>query len=1400
MVIPIAAFIAQKVYSHPRASAGPADFRFREESILAVMPALRREPVPRAGVRETKILTTSPQSNNFPRGGEGHFCIHTCISIAAAGGSRMLATTVNKSFSMATKLAWLAAFLFLVPSLASAQTSSSGTIIGTVTDPSRAAVPGAKVTLVNSGTSQSRVTNTDARGGYIFPNIPPGVYSITVSATGFQAMTITGAVVQVAQSITVNVTLQIGSVTQTVQVSAAPTVALETTNSQVGNVLNSTDILELPTLQHNAGELVTIQPGVNTNPSSGAARVTGSVDDQNTITLNGIDITDNADLSNDNGLRTIIPIPADAVEEFRVGVSNEDASYGRGSGAQVALATRRGNNQFHGAVYWYTQNSAVNANTWDNNRLGLKQPHIDDNRFGARFGGPIFKNKTFFFLNYEGRRFPQSLSYTETVPTDTLRAGVVRFADSAGNINSYNLASATACGPAGNQACDPRALGISPTIKQMWSLLPAGNNPSIGDGLNTTGYTGNVKAPVDDDFYLARLDHAFSSKWHFAGMFVYDHSPFYDNAQIDFLTNPPTTTSLNEARGNFISASLEGQLTPTLVNTFRFGYVRDRTGFTRINDTEIATLLGLPGTQTASGPYAVQTGGFGGAGLFIDTPIDDSVSDSRTQSNDNKDIQFIDDLIKIHGSHTIDFGGQYRRLPSFHSRTDQTTGDNSFLTATLDADVSPNITIPSTDRPPTCSAALTAHCITSANVQNWDRMYAMTLGMVDSAGLFAQWSSSLQPLPFGTPARTTDTDYATYFYGMDTWHLRPALTLTYGLSYGWNPAPTEQNGEQSIMTYVSNGQEVTANQYLQARVAAAEQGQIYNPAVGFTPINDTHYSLYNTDWGEVAPRVGIAFNPSFDSGPLGGLFGDRKTVFRGGFAIYYDRVNSIQTQVIPMVGSVLFSQVILANGPKCNSTGPGGANCAAASGNPGLASFRVGQDGTIPVPAANPLPVPFAPAGNTTGFGTTKAVVLDPNYVAARDYNGDFTLQRQLPGGMILEIGWAGKWGRNLPLNDNLEGAPYFMVDSASNQTFAQAYDAVSTALRNGQSVTVQPWFEDMIPRIYGPGHKCPTSTSNTACLASTIGSSFTGGLVNSIFNQIDINRVLGGLPPILSRQMENINLRTYLGQSEYQGFLVTLRKQMSHGLSFDANYTLSRSDDNGVAIQDSTGEFANPYFPNVSWGPSSFDQTHVFNAQFIYNLPAGKGYRAHWAPIDRIIGGWYVSGIFTASSGFPLTVTESTQVWGAGLATGAATAAIPTNRIPTGLNQNVAGSNGIGVTGNPAKRGTGLNLFSDPALAYADFQPVLLSTDKNDGRANPMRGLGFWNLDTALGKSIPIHEQLKASFAFYFFNLFNHPNFNTPSLSLTSPQNFGVVTSTLVPANRAASSRWIEFNARLEF
>ncbi len=1323
---------------------------------------------------------------------------------------------------------------------AEAQSSNSAIVLGTVTDKGGAVVPDATVELTNTATNDTKTTTSGASGQYVFPNVSPGTYNLKITKAGFATITFANIKVDVTKSYTYDATLEVSSTKEVIEVTAGARAELQTTDAVVGNVVGGQMMTRLPTLGRDASELLTLQPGSTpydsnqTGFGNGGGTIAGARSDQNSTVVDGIDITDNV-IAGGGTEKPIIPIGVESVDEFRVEITNENASFARSSGGQVVINSKSGTNTFHGSVYWFHQNSALNANSWDNNRNKITKPPTHDNRLGTSVGGPIFKNKTFFFANYEVRRFPQSLQDTRIMPSTDLRQGILQFQDcskgfdasgncTGGTVTPYNLKTSMVCGPNGNTACDPRGIGISPTIAQLWGMMPQGTDPTIGDGNNTLGDHLNLAAPLKNDFVTFRLDHKFTDKVQFFGRYIYSRSLAPNDFQVDLAGASPITPSDTNLRGDGEYGGLDWQISPTLTNSFRGGFIRARQDFTVIRPRDSAASLALPGTDTADGyialaPGLAQTG-------FIDTLIDVDTQRARHQAIYDSNKQYDDNITWIKGKHAIAAGADFRWLPTIHDRDDKVVGSLNSLVVAMDEDVN-FLTGVAADRPQTCApatsstAAITTNCILASDVQRWDRLYAASLGLVDNVGILTTRDGNLNPKPLGASLIAKTTYRIQEFFIQDTWRLTSSLTLTYGLGYGWQTTPHEQNGQQTLIANHDAGDQIlNTTQYLAAKQAAALAGQVYNPTLSYIPIKNSGRSdVFNVDYGDVAPRLSIAWNPGSKSGPLGRLFGEKKTVIRAGYGIAYDRVNSVQSVIIPMLG-VGFAQTINVVTPLCNATGTGGTGCNAGVGanDPGLSSFRVGVDGTIPVPP-NPTAV-SSPIVPSIPFSETLSFQNDPDFKVGRSHEIDFTLQRELPGQNILEIGYVGRLGRDLPGSFNLNSSPYMFKDNASGQTFAQAFDAVATALRNNQPVTTQPWFENQLPNIVANfpiangGATCGTTA--TQCMTNLNGSGFVNGNVTNLFLLIDSLRGISGplnglgqptaLASYNNQQVFDLFMRSHKDYSNYHALVVTLRNRPWHGILYDANYTFSKSLDTVGAVQNSASYYASSYNPSLEYGPSFFDHTHIINAVFNYDLPFGHGHKfgsTEHESINKVIGGWYTAGVVRFSSGAPILVQEGNQVFGGG-----AIFAFPTGEMPLvspgslggGVHNGVAGSNGVGTAGDPANGGSGINYFSNPAAALKDFRPLLLATDTSTGRDDPLRGFWFKNLDLRIGKVTTIHERAKLEFSFDFFNAFNHPTFLDPTLDTTNLANFGVVNTQLIPANRNAGSRWIQFGLRIDF
>lgn len=1309
-------------------------------------------------------------------------------------------------------LGMIFALLFVTPA-GNAQTATTGTVVGTVTDRSGASVADAIITLRNTGTNSEATQTTNSAGEYTLVNIVPGKYEITVKKPGFRTSQVTALTVDVNKSYTVNVTLELGEVTQSVTVSTETGVELQTTDAQVGNVIGGTTLVRLPTLQRDASELLTLQPTTTPydTPATGGfgnrgGSVSGARSDQNTVTLDGIDITSNT-VGGGATAVNFIPTGVEYLSEFKVGVTDANSTFGRSSGAQITLVSKGGGNQFHGDGYWFHQSDGYNANSWNLNHTADKalgttytpKTPFKDNREGVSIGGPIIHDKTFFFSNYEVRRFPAGQTIQRIVPTTTLAQGILQFKDATGTLRQYNLLTAANCGPTGTSLCDPRGLGISPTVKALWALEPAGNSTNVPgvDTINTTGFIGTPTTPQKNDFIFFRLDHNFTQKLHFFGDYAYARSLQTTANQENISGGKAIAESGAQNRGDSAIGAVEYAFNPTMTDTVRYAWIRSRTFNPGLSPSASAALLNLSGTSTSAG--AVALGPALAATGFLDTPIDVDTQRARTQGNFQRNKELADDFSKIKGSHTIVAGGDVHWLPIRAQRNDKVVGSLASLVAVMDADVGGAQSLPAADRPPACGGAITTFCLSSAaDIQTWDRLYAAALGIVDNISVLATRDGSLNPLPFGTPLIANANMQAYDFYGQDTWRIRPTLTLTFGLAYGWQTPPTEANNEQTFIVNAANSQIFTGQGYIAQKEQAALQGQPFNPTIGYLPIAKSGRSrIYNTDYGDWGPRASLAWSPSYSDRFRGSLFGKGKTVVRVGFGIYYDRINNVQSVEIPQLG-VGFAQTLVIKTPNCQVSGAPGTGCNIAGSDPGSSGYRVGVDGNIPVPTIPAVSSPIVPS---VPFGESLSFSLDPSFKVGRSYSTDFTIQRELPGNMLLEVGYIGRLGRDLPNSFDFDSSPYMFKDTASGQSFAQAFDNVEAQLASGvkaNQLAPQPWFEDQLPGLSTLTFKgaCSGAVANsTQCLVTNNSGPFNSHNVSSIFQSMGLDRLAMGLTPYNSLQVAlALFVRTNNDFSNYHAATVSLTKRPSHGLSFDMNYTFSKSLDNLGTVQNSASTYETSFNPTLEYGPSLFDRTHVFNAIFNYDLPAGRGHKFHIgnSVLDKVIEGWYTSGVFRAASGVPRGVFAGN--FGGGSFSGSQ------NLIPLANPSSFSGAANFGVTGKTFGTAGNVNIFPNPDAAAADFRYPLLSSDTRDGSGNPVRGLGLWNLDSRLGKVTSFHERFKVEISADFFNIFNHVNFVDPSFNLLNPATFGVINTELVPADRTQGSRWIELGLRVSF
>jgi len=414
-------------------------------------------------------------------------------------------------------------------------------------------------------------------------------------------------------------------------------------------------------------------------------------------------------------------------------------------------------------------------------------------------------------------------------------------------------------------------------------------------------------------------------------------------------------------------------------------------------------------------------------------------------------------------------------------------------------------------------------------------------------------------------------------------------------------------------------------------------------------------------------------------------------------------------------------------------------------------------------------------------FGLFMQSGLDPFAVPAHHHTFDATVQRELPGRMILEVGYLGRLARNLPQDIALNSTDYLMKDATSGQTYAQAFDAVAVALRSGvkaASLSPQAFFESQLGGLarctsVGASLK-PAITGITSC-TMLVALHDPTDLVNGSINNLALNSLnkLTAVPFDNIQSFQSFGITDH-GFSTYHAGFVSLNKSLAKGLQFQANWTWSHAIGNQGVDQQSGSSANSPFNLNLDKASEPFDRRHVVNFWWYYELPFAHGHSME--ALGRVIGGWTASGIFTFATGTPMRITANGDY---GAYEGQGTAAICSGNLHglEAVHSGVVGSGGISTTGNTATGGSGLNIFADPVAVYNSCSRPLLSVNQRIP-FDELHALPRWNTDISLAKNLPITERVKLNFSAEFLNLFNVVFFNNPTLNLNSKTGFGVLNS----------------------
>ena len=1333
-----------------------------------------------------------------------------------------------------------------------AQSTSTGTIVGQVTDSTGAVVPDTTVSLIDRTTGTTKTVTTNDAGRYVFVNVNPGSYDVTYTKTGFAQAKFSAQDVSIGRQLTLNATLKVGGANEQVVVEASGA-TLQTLNATVGTTIEFRNLQELPNLSRDVSSLMTIQPATAPNGS-----VAGAVRDQNTFQLDGGNnssdmdgtqstytptfaaTTNNTAGTNPTG---VMPTPVESVEEFKVNVANQTADFNGSSGAQIQMVTRRGGQTWHGAVYEYYFGTMTSANTWNNNHVPTKVNGVvvspttklasnHYNRFGVSGGGPVgpafLGGKTYIFANYEGRRFPQNTQVDKTVPSALLRLGVVQVQDASGNYKPYNLNpypvtyngvtyAPTACPSSPNGLCDPRGIGINSLVSQIWNKqLPLPNDATVGDTANTQGYLTSLKLPQNDNFGVVRLDHDFGQKWKFMSSYRYYHLNRAVNNQYDVggVLGGSVGTAVSTAQRPqvpwYFVAGLTTQISTSLTNNFTYSFLRNFWQWTTAGAPP--QLAGLGGALEMGGEACSNAGGTSSL-----IPYCVRTQDARQRYWNGHDNTLRDDMTMIHGNHLFQFGGQYSRNWDAHQRNDNGLGIMAANVYQIGASSATSSAVTGLSMP----AAYVPAGIPSNQVNNYRNLYAEVLGIVtQSQSLYSRGASDLALQQFGTPviAHSITPSYNVYF--SDTWHMRPTFTLTYGLGYQLEMPPYETDGKQ-VLVVDSAGNPIRTEDYLAARKKAALAGQVYNPTIGFATIRNVggrgRKYPYDPFYGGFSPRLAAAWNPQFGDGILGHIFGNNKTVLRGGWGRTYGRMNGVINILTPLLAPSLL-QAVSCQGAVNAAAAVGGNQCLGTGGANPITGFRIGTDGmTAPLPSAAPtLPQPFYPGvGGAAPSGD--ALALDPSYRPSVVDSFNFTIQRELTPKVSIELGYIGRLINHELVDLDLNAVPY--MTTLNGQTFAQAYAAVYTnicglgggaCLGNAYTGSPQPFFESVMG---GAGSTyCAGFSSCTAAVASKQASNIKVGSVYNMWTALagdkswTIGNTLpgtnppGGCPAAITssticQQFPSLAMSLSNGYGNYHAAFATLHLRDWHGVSGASNFTWGRALGTGATTQSTSGyTVVDPWNLKMMYGPQFYDTKFLFNAAASYHLPF---YTSQQGLLGRVLGGWGISPLFTAQSGLPIQVSSGSNCQSFGESSCSNTT--NENAVLVGSYSGMSSHYGVTATGTAGKNGNApagvqLNAFGDPQASYNSFRRLVLGVDNNGGGGGRVWGFNRWNLDVSITKETKFTERTGATFYLLITNFFNHFQPNDPTMSIDSPGSWGVITGS------AYDPRQMEFGLRVHW
>jgi len=1258
--------------------------------------------------------------------------------------------------------------LLAATSHAWAQAGTAG-LTGTVKDSQGAVVPGATITITNTATGGSRTTVSNETGIYNLPGLPPGNYTLKVELSGFRTYLHENVVLQVDITTRNDVELALSGVAESVTVREALPI-LNTTNASVGNTMNRETIARLPVEAQNVVHLLSLQPGAvfipTTNPNTVDPRygsVAGARSDQQNVTLDGVDVNDPQLQA---AYTSAVRVTQEALQEFRVSTSNYGAETGRSSGPQVSLVTRGGTNDYRGSGYWLARRTETSSNEYFLKLAQVKSgkasqaPKLDKDIWGGSIGGPVRRNKMFFFFNYERLRENSESPVVRSVPSSSFRDGVLIYqcADASacpgGSVSGFRSSHSVPAGwyglsPAQIAALDPLGIGPSRAASDYFQQYPLANEPGL-DGRNIMDF--RFAAPIKNDFHtpIGRIDYRFTDNQSLFGRFNIQDDTI--NAAPQFPGGPPNSQSLLTNKGFAIGYDVA--LSSSLVNSFRYG-------MTQIDSETVGRV---------NGNYTTFR--------FITSFSPITFTTSRQTPTQN----IVNDLSWLKGRHTLKTGANLRftRIPS-------TRNSGSFLSATVNPSWvdgvgrtympgGANCTTPGCSQVPAVAGTFAA---------GYADAWLNVLGVLSQANLTANYDRDGNLLPVGQPVsrKYASDEYEVYL--QDSWQIASTLTITAGVRYGLYSPPYEVNGLQVAPT-ISMGEKFAQRADGMLRGVPANQSPIVTFALA-GPKNGGK-GFYEWDKNNWAPRVAVAWTPHAESGVMGWLTGGDRMVIRSGYSKVFDRIGQ---------GIALNFDQSFAFGMATSISSPFGAPYET---NPNV---RFRDVNTLPptVPTAPPGGFPQTPPIEA-GIITSS---IDDTLVTPSAHMVNLVIGRELAHNFAFEGGYVGRFGRDLLIRRDL-AMPLNLVDTRSGMDY---FTAAQQLIRDTQAAGIPAGAAFAAYRVLGNmpywENLFPSATGNGLSPTQNIARRFNRDAPDYITTLWRTDQFCNpgcsiyGPFAYFDRQYDSLASLSSLGRSNYNAMFLTLRKRYSGGLQFDLNYTLSKSKDMGSNVERGSafgnfgaggysGFLINSFDPELNYGISDFDIRHQINVNWIWDVPFGHGRKfASGAPgfLNQIIGDWSIAGLGRWTSGFPFNVQNCRSCWPTNWNLQGNASLVNPGQLPeTELTKNA-------VDNRPSP-------FADAANALKFFR---FSLPGEAGLRNELRGDGYFNIDLSVSKAFRLGiADNRLRFRWDVFNVTNTAKFDVNGTTMLPDRSgFGRYNGTLATCD-AQAGRCMQFALRYEF